>query len=70
MDHHIKSTLQKIRPKLKPEARPKLDKLWMLYKMADYRDRQDIEQRINKLAVKYGVSTIDDHILLPPPTET
>ena len=70
MINPIKSTLQKIKPKLRPEGRPKLDKLWMLYKMADYRDRQDIEQRINKLAVKYGVSTIDDQILLPPPTET
>jgi len=42
----------------------------MLYKMADYRDRQDIEQRINKLAMKYGVDGIDDQILLPPPDET
>ena len=70
MDHHIKSTLQNLRPKIKPEARHKLDKLWMLYKIADYRDRQEIEQRINKLAVKYGVDGIDDQILLPPPVET
>ena len=42
----------------------------MLYKIADYRDRQDMEQKINKLAVKYGVDVLDDQILLPPPIET
>ena len=70
MDHQIKSTLQNLRPKLKAQARPKLDKLWMLYKIANYKERQDIEQKINRLAAKYGVDSIDDQILLPPPDET
>ena len=42
----------------------------MLYKIANYKERQDIEQKINRLAAKYGVDSIDDQILLPPPDET
>lgn len=64
----IKQLLQKIKPKF-PHPK-KLDLLWKRYLISDRYEKADIEQQINKIAVRLGVDdVVDDQIILPPPAD-
>ncbi|MFC1488947.1 ATP-binding protein [Thermodesulfobacteriota bacterium] len=62
--HPIKATLQK----LKPFIGKKADAFWVRYMTSDRFERQEWEQTINLLAQKYNVDSVDDEVVLPPPS--
>jgi hypothetical protein len=61
--HPIKAILQKLKPFLGEKA----DLLWIRYQTAEKMEKPDWERNINLLAQKYGVDTVEDMIVLPPP---
>lgn len=66
----IRTTLQRLKPLYSLPEQLKIDMLWMRYKSADYKERQEIEQLINRLATSHGLEGVDEQIILPPPPET
>ncbi len=63
MRNDIRETLQKLKPLIGKKA----DALWLLYQSADYRERGDVEIKINLIAEKY-LRSFEDKIELPPLT--
>ena len=61
MREDIKQTLQKLKPLIGKKA----EALWYLYQSSDYRERDDVEIKINLIAEKY-LKTFQDKIELPP----
>ena len=61
MREDIKQTLQKLKPLIGKKA----EALWYLYQSSDYRERGDVEIKINLIAEKY-LKSFQDKIELPP----
>jgi hypothetical protein len=54
--------------KLKP-LYPQTEKLWKLYQISDFDRRKEIEETIARLIAGKNIQTVDDNIVLPPPTD-
>jgi len=65
MKQDIKTTLQK----LKPFIGKKAEALWYLYQSSDYREKADIEIKINLIAEMY-LKSFQEKIELPPLSKT
>ena len=61
MREDIKQTLQKLKPLIGKKA----EALWYLYQSSDYKEKHDVEVKINLIAEKY-LKTFQDKIELPP----
>ena len=61
MRNDILETLQKLKPIIGKTA----ETLWFLYQSSDYREKQDVEIKINLIAEKY-LKSFQDKIELPP----
>ena len=64
MREDIKLTLQKLKPLIGKKA----EALWYLYQSSDYKEKSDVEIKINLIAEKY-LKVFQDKIELPPLTQ-
>jgi len=53
--------------KLKPFIGKKADALWVRFNTGDRDEKQELMQIINILSEKYGVDSIEEQVVLPPP---
>lgn len=53
--------------KLKPFIGKKADALWVRFNTGDRDEKQELMQIINLLSEKYGVDSIEEQVVLPPP---
>lgn len=66
----VRQTLQLLKPLYSSGERKKLDLIWAKFQASDEMEQRHMAETVRKIAVKHGLSQVDETILLPPPDKS